>query len=330
MAIHELPTACTTDKDAPATDPVAAAWVSRKAAASLLAALPVDASDCLAAPLLEKVDDAEEVMLKGSATTAAGIEGQLWAALCHSLLTEPRHVHDAAERGDIEALESVADLDWGNRLLLAAIRSVRASVASDAWIRARDAWLAAEATHAAWQASDDAPPALAKASGVTWHAMLETPAPDLAALRFKLAAMLEIEPAVDAMEGWSGAVVRPVLCDLVRLMPAEREVRPCDLEQLLPAEAGARESDVRDPISDYETVFAAYNAGKGTERAYLKAFRRMNDYQPATPRDFIRKFLAMWKEGGFPQPDRVADMLAIAARLVDVDGEGAADRLAAR
>lgn len=71
-----------------------------------------------------------------------------------------------------------------------------------------------------------------------------------------------------------------------------------------------------DPITAYNVAFDAYGAAQIDDGAYLDAFNRMNDYQPTTERDFIRKFLAMWKEGGFPSDDRIKEMISCAVGMV--------------
>lgn len=72
-----------------------------------------------------------------------------------------------------------------------------------------------------------------------------------------------------------------------------------------------------DPISAYNAAFTAFNDGDPTsEDAYIDALQRMDDYTPTTDRDFVRKFIAMWKDGGYPNQDRIDDMLANGILLV--------------
>lgn len=80
-----------------------------------------------------------------------------------------------------------------------------------------------------------------------------------------------------------------------------------------------RDEAPADPITAYNAAFAAYNDGDGSdfsEAAYMQACERMNEYDPATPRDFIRKFIAMWKESGYPDERRIGAMLACGVRMV--------------
>jgi len=90
-------------------------------------------------------------------------------------------------------------------------------------------WQAANAALHGWQGPGDVPDNLCDAETATWRHMLATPAPDLPALAEKLHRLLRIEPAIDAVEGWSGAEVRQTLADINRLMPS----RPTDSHESL-------------------------------------------------------------------------------------------------
>lgn len=48
--------------------------------------------------------------------------------------------------------------------------------------------------------------------------MLDTPAPDRAALRFKLEQLFRVEPAVDECFGWTSGDLRQPLADIARLL----------------------------------------------------------------------------------------------------------------
>jgi len=71
-----------------------------------------------------------------------------------------------------------------------------------------------------------------------------------------------------------------------------------------------------DVITAYWTAHDGHAAGTVSDDAYLDAFIRMSDYRPTTERDFIRKFIAMWKDGLFPNEDRIEAMVACGSRLV--------------
>lgn len=43
---------------------------------------------------------------------------------------------------------------------------------------------------------------------------------------------------------------------------------------------------------------------------------QMHDFEPQNERDFIRKFLAMWRDGGHPKNEMVERMVETGARLV--------------
>lgn len=77
-------------------------------------------------PALEKeINDAEAVIQSTIAGTPKGVEIQAWLALAH--IATGRDADEAAYRGDLAWFdERDHERDWVERLLLAAIRSLRA------------------------------------------------------------------------------------------------------------------------------------------------------------------------------------------------------------
>ena len=112
---------------------IEAAWARRQAAFLRYKALPLDKPPpgetetpaeqaCLAI-----VDEAEEVIRSHVAHTPHGAAIQLKVAL-YSFLSQRPH-EEALTRGDLDALEA-GELDWPERLVLAALRSLEAQAAS--------------------------------------------------------------------------------------------------------------------------------------------------------------------------------------------------------
>lgn len=72
------------------------------------------------------VDSAENEIRKLVATTPLGVEIQLWTALFHTEVTDKRPDSDAANVMDLDHfMAKESDWDWKDRLILAAIRSLR-------------------------------------------------------------------------------------------------------------------------------------------------------------------------------------------------------------
>ena len=71
------------------------------------------------------IDEAEAVIRSTIATTPQGLECQIWTALYHST-TEP-WLDDLTHASDLDAVAARdIELDWNQRLMLAALKSVRA------------------------------------------------------------------------------------------------------------------------------------------------------------------------------------------------------------
>jgi hypothetical protein len=79
-----------------------------------------------------------------------------------------------------------------------------------------------------------------------------------------------------------------------------------------------------DPISAYNVEHEMLNAGQDSLEAeevalvtYRAALQRMDDYEPTTDRDFVRKFVATWKDDASPSFERTQAMLDTATRLLE-------------
>lgn len=106
------------------------AWERHKAARATYETLPVsDDPDLTYTPdeqaQWDIIDATEDTIRANVATTPQGVEVQLWVALGH-LLTDARDC-EAALRGDIAYFSrDDTEFDWIDRLILSAIRSLRA------------------------------------------------------------------------------------------------------------------------------------------------------------------------------------------------------------
>lgn len=120
----------TTNTPAKGDEAILAAWERNKAARAIYDALPF--TECPMAAYtpeeqaqIDIMDEAEEVICTTKATTLAGAEVQLWLALGHQLTGNEESA--AAIRGDIAWFDKhETDIDWVQRITLAAIRSLRA------------------------------------------------------------------------------------------------------------------------------------------------------------------------------------------------------------
>lgn len=70
-----------------------------------------------------------------------------------------------------------------------------------------------------------------------------------------------------------------------------------------------------DPVDEYWAAFHAHNADRLDEEGYMAALDRMDEWEPRTHRDFVRKFLATFEDGGMPTQERMDSMIASAKRL---------------
>jgi hypothetical protein len=132
-------TTLTTNDDAA----IFAAWDRRKAAYAKLEELrPEDISADYTPEERDQfgiLDAAEETIRSSTATTARGVELQLWTGLYH--LFAKGEASAAALNGDLAWFDANEDEpDWSDRLVIAAIRSLRAQ--QEAETAFADAWLA--------------------------------------------------------------------------------------------------------------------------------------------------------------------------------------------
>lgn len=110
---------------------IIAAWERHKSAHAIYADLPFGEALPMGSYTPEEqaqwdvIDAAELEIQTAVATTPLGAEIQLWVSLCHSI-TE-REAEQAARRCDLDYFNADEEqLDWTDRLVLSAIRSLRA------------------------------------------------------------------------------------------------------------------------------------------------------------------------------------------------------------
>lgn len=108
---------------------ILAAWDRRQVAYALFNDLPYAPDGMSLSPdgeaELAIVNETERFILASTATTARGVEIQLWIPFGNGLTD--REDDAAAAREDVDWFtERNADLEWDRRFMLAAIRSLRA------------------------------------------------------------------------------------------------------------------------------------------------------------------------------------------------------------
>jgi hypothetical protein len=120
-----------TSTTAPAPDAaILAAWGHRSVASAIYSGLPF--SDCPNAAYtpeekeqVDIMDAAEEVIRAAVATTPQGVAVQLWTALAH--IEQDRDPETAINIMDLDwFLLDEGRFDWSTRLILAALKSLRA------------------------------------------------------------------------------------------------------------------------------------------------------------------------------------------------------------
>lgn len=111
--------------------------------------------------------------------------------------------------------------DWW-KAIMSDLRRLEATVpdAHATWRASLTAWQQARQAHHEWQGPDDMPEDLCARENAAWRKMLDTPSPDLPALRMKLEQLLKIERCVNATNAWDAAEVRQTLADIANLLPA--------------------------------------------------------------------------------------------------------------
>ncbi|GLT02195.1 hypothetical protein GCM10007897_36000 [Sphingobium jiangsuense] len=91
-----------------------------------------------------------------------------------------------------------------------------------------------------------------------------------------------------------------------------------------PAVAGTGSPAFQMALSNYMEAFGAIGAMTSDtseeeedrlNEIYLARFQEMNEATPTTPREFVQKFHMLWMDGGYPQPETIAKMLADAKRI---------------
>jgi len=89
-----------------------------------------------------------------------------------------------------------------------------------AWETALAEWRAARHELENWHGSDVVSDQLCDVEIVAWRKMLDTPAPDSAALKVKLDELLHVERGIDCTNSWEGCDVRQTMVDVARLLGA--------------------------------------------------------------------------------------------------------------
>lgn len=102
---------------------ILAAWGRRKAASRALENTPYDSADRKA--FVAEVDAAEALMRASAPTTPAGVEAQLWVGLQRTLNFTEADQDRAVVFGDLDFLEGDDRLDWSEKLIVVALRSLR-------------------------------------------------------------------------------------------------------------------------------------------------------------------------------------------------------------
>lgn len=106
------------------------AWEHRKAAFEIYDGLPhSDEPGSVYTPAereqLDIIDECEDIINSTAARTPLGIEIKLWVALCHDITD--REEEAAANRANLEWFAGKeAELDWPKRVVISAIRSLKA------------------------------------------------------------------------------------------------------------------------------------------------------------------------------------------------------------
>lgn len=87
-----------------------------------------------------------------------------------------------------------------------------------AWDAALADWRKAHKNLYDWRGPEDVPSSICDAETATWRRMLDTPAPDRAALKVKLDQLLKVEECVDCTNAWDADEVRQTMADVARLL----------------------------------------------------------------------------------------------------------------
>lgn len=85
-----------------------------------------------------------------------------------------------------------------------------------------------------------------------------------------------------------------------------------------------------DPITRFLAAFRAHNEDPSLEPEYLAALSAMDEYQPRTSRDALRKFVAMYDRDGHPTEDREKALIAQAKHVLRNEANASAKHQAVR
>lgn len=125
-AIAAVPAVAASNPDAI----ILAAWERRNSALARNADLPIDVEKSeegrtQTSAIWSEIDAAEEVIRASTARTAEGVAVQLWVAMAHSVIDRESDV--AMARRDLEYMvRHEGDMEWHERLVLSALRSLEA------------------------------------------------------------------------------------------------------------------------------------------------------------------------------------------------------------
>ncbi|WP_314712917.1 hypothetical protein [Sphingobium yanoikuyae] len=71
-----------------------------------------------------------------------------------------------------------------------------------------------------------------------------------------------------------------------------------------------------DPVDRYWAATEAVNHHRMDEDDYIEVIHDLDRWEPPTPRDFLRKYLAQHDDGGCPTAERREIMIAQAKKLL--------------
>ena len=74
-----------------------------------------------------------------------------------------------------------------------------------------------------------------------------------------------------------------------------------------------------DPVARYWAMFLAHNQNEALEDHYLAAFEALHDHEPETSRDVVRKFLALFSNGGCPLAEQQEALIKQAKRALEME-----------
>lgn len=168
------------------------------------------------------------------------------------------------------------------------------------------------------QVCDDHSDLMKRLTRALKHA-IAIPAPDCAGIAAKLDVIADY---YDEHE-WVVEHLSPVVADLRRL---SEEAADLSMRGHHAAEVAVRQvtADLlpTDPVARFWRTFDEFNAGNGSDEEVEQVVDALNHWAPATARDFVRKFEAMFAEGGAPTEERVSILVDQAVALLGGERSG--------